>query len=209
MSNGHYEYEIMKYKLTSDVLGIGLWDMDVVPDDLVNPGNKFSWSVEFRRMLGFDDDDDFPDVLESWSNRLHPEDKERTLAAFEAHMNDHTGKTPYDIEYRLRMKNGEYRHFRAFGATLRDSSGVPLRVAGALEDINEKVSIAQTMLYRKNMLDALSEMDFILMAQKSKTFDDVMGESLLPIAKAAELDRIVVYRLTDNHFGQIYRWDIT
>lgn len=36
------------------------------------------------------------------------------------------------------MKNGEYRHFRAFGATLRDASGAPIRVAGALEDINER-----------------------------------------------------------------------
>lgn len=65
----------------------------------------------------------------------------------------------------------------------------------------------QTLVYRKKMLDALSEMDFILMAQKSKTFDEVMGESLLPIAEAAELDRIVVYRFTDNHFGQVYLWD--
>jgi PAS domain S-box-containing protein len=207
MSNDDFEYEIMKYKMTSDVLGIGLWDMEVVRDDPVNAANTFTWSPEFRGMLGFGGEEEFPNVLGSWSGRLHPDDRERTLAAFAAHIGDHTGKTPYDVEYRLMMKSGEYRWFRAFGATLRDGGGAPLRAAGALEDISEKKDMEQTIAYRKLMLDALSEMDFILMAQKSKTFDEVMGESLMPVAEAARLDRIVIYRFTDEHFGQYYRWE--
>jgi PAS domain S-box-containing protein len=55
------------------------------------------------------------------------------------HLNDRTGRTPYNIEYRLQLKNGEYRWFIATGATTRDRSGVPLRVAGALRDISEAV----------------------------------------------------------------------
>jgi PAS domain S-box-containing protein len=132
------EYDLMKYKLTSDALGIALWDMDVVSGDPVNPGNKFTWSQEFRHMLGFNDEGDFPNILSSWSDKLHPEDKERTLNAFAAHISDNTGKTPYNIEYRLMLKNGQYRYFHAFGTTLRDDNGVPLRVAGALMDIDEK-----------------------------------------------------------------------
>src|SRR5690349_12983790 len=38
------EYELMKYKLTSDALGVALWDMDVVNGDPVNPKNSFTWS---------------------------------------------------------------------------------------------------------------------------------------------------------------------
>ena len=132
------EYDLMKYKLTSDALNIALWDMDVISEDPVNPSNKFKWSQELRLMLGFTNERDFPNLLHSWSDRLHPEDKERSLRAFAAHIMDHSGQTPYDIEYRLMTKNGEYRDYRAFGATLRDSDGVPLRVAGALQDITEK-----------------------------------------------------------------------
>ena len=132
------EYEIMKYRLTSDALQIALWDMDIELGDPVNPGNKFVWSQEFRTMLGFDSVDDFPNLLHSWSDRLHPDDKERTLALFEAHIRDRTGRIPYDLEYQLMLKNGEYRLFRAFGTTQRDNDGVPLRVAGALMDITEK-----------------------------------------------------------------------
>jgi len=132
------EYNLMKYRLTSDALNVALWDMDVVGGDPVNPNNKFTWSQEFRHLLGFNDERDFPNVTSSWSDRLHPEDKDRTINAFAEHLTDHSGRTPYDLTYRLMLKNGEYRTFRAFGKTMRDSSGVPLRVAGALEDITDK-----------------------------------------------------------------------
>jgi len=139
------EYEIMKYKLTSDALSIALWDMDIVVEDPISPNNKFTWSKEFREMLGFKSEKDFPNLLSSWSDRLHPDDKERTLEAFAAHITDITGKTPYDIKYQLLMKKGSYRHFHAYGNTLRDASGTPLRVAGALMDITEKIDMEEAL----------------------------------------------------------------
>ena len=151
------EYDLMKYKLTSDALSIALWDMDIVVEDPVSPSNKFTWSKEFRQMLGFKDENDFPNLLSSWSNRLHPDDKERTLDAFAAHITDMSGKTPYDIEYRLLMNNGEYRHFHAYGNTLRNPAGIPLRVAGALLDITERVDMAEAL--REALVEAKSAND--------------------------------------------------
>jgi len=133
-----YDYNIMKYKLTSEALGVALWDMVVDPEDPTGGHNAFTWSQEFRHMLGFSDERDFPNVLSSWSDRLHPDDKNETLAAFAAHLNDYSGRTPYDVKNRIMMKNGEYRYFHAFGTTMRDRNGVPLRVAGALQDVTDK-----------------------------------------------------------------------
>jgi PAS domain S-box-containing protein len=127
-----------RFELVNQATSEGLWDMTVVADDLVNMANEFWWSEKFRTMLGFTDENDFPNVLGSWANRLHPDDKERTLTAFAAHLNDRTGKTPYDIEYRLQRKDGSYGWYRTRGATLRDKDGVPLRVAGSLADIAER-----------------------------------------------------------------------
>jgi PAS domain S-box-containing protein len=132
------EYSLMKYRLANNALGIALWDMDVVGGDPVNPNNTFTWSDEFRHMLGFSNERDFPNVLSSWSGRLHPDDKDRTIRAFAAHLTDRSGRTPYDLNYRLMLKNGSYRDFRAFGATMRDKAGMPLRVAGAVEDITDR-----------------------------------------------------------------------
>lgn len=125
-----------RYQLMIQASDIGLWDTEVEAGDPVNPNNAFWWSDEFRHMLGFTDEHDFPNRLDSWASRLHPEDSDRTLTAFADHLNDHSGRTPYDLEYRLALKNGTYRWFRASGATKRDSRGVPLRVAGTLHDID-------------------------------------------------------------------------
>ena len=132
------EYDLVKYQLAGDAMGIGLWDMVVDRSDPTGAGNAFIWSQEFRHLLGFTDENDFPNVLSSWSDRIHPDDKEESLARFAAHLNDTSGRTPYDLEFRLMLKNGRYRYFHAFGKTLRDHSGNPLRVAGALEDITDK-----------------------------------------------------------------------
>jgi PAS domain S-box-containing protein len=127
-----------RFELINKASSVGLWDMTVVAGDPVNPKNEFWWSDQFRALLGYRDEVDFPNVLESWSSRLHPRDKDWVLAAFAEHLTDRTGKTPYDVEYQLQMKGGEYRWFRATGATIRDAAGVPLRVAGSLKDIHDE-----------------------------------------------------------------------
>ncbi|MBF8693157.1 PAS domain-containing protein [Pseudomonas fulva] len=127
---------ITRFELAREMLSDGLWDMEVIAGDPVNPKNPFWWSPQFRRLLGFETVEEFPDVLDSWASRLHPGDKAYSLEAFQAHLNDRTGKTPFDIEYRLKMKSGEYRWFRARGQTKRDSYGAPLRVVGALVDVD-------------------------------------------------------------------------
>ncbi len=129
------DYTLSRYELIDSILTEGSWNMRIVGDDPANPNNEFWWSNQFRRLLGFKDERDFPNVLSSWSDRLHPEDKERSLAAFTKHLMDFSGRTPYDLEYRLRMKDESYRWFRAVGGTLRKADGSPILVAGAIEDI--------------------------------------------------------------------------
>lgn len=129
------EFLVTRFKLISCALTEGPWDMKVIAGDSINSQNEFWWSPQFRKALGFKDERDFPNVLSSWSNRLHPADKERTLKALFDHLADYSGKTPYSVDYRLCLKNGEYRWFHATGATLRNDQGVPLRIAGTIRDI--------------------------------------------------------------------------
>ncbi|GHV03119.1 hypothetical protein AGMMS50229_01300 [Campylobacterota bacterium] len=120
------------------MLSDGLWDMVVVAGDPINPKNPFWWSQQFRRMLGFETIEEFPDVLDSWASRLHPDDKERAFSALLAHLNDFSGRTPFDVEYRLKLKNGQFHHFRARGQTRRLADGTPTRIVGALLDTQAK-----------------------------------------------------------------------
>ncbi len=152
------DFEMETYKLTDKALGIARWHMDVVDGDTANPANVYRWSPEFRNMLGFAHERDFPDMLDSWSGRLHPQDSERVLSAFRAHVGDRTGKTPYNLEYRLMTKSGAYRHFRAVGLAMRDAAGVALRVAGAMEDITDRVMQQESL---ERILDAMDSYVYI------------------------------------------------
>ncbi len=126
---------LVRFDLAREMLQDGLWDLEVVAGDPVNPKNAFWWSDQFRRLLGYENAQEFPDVLDSWASKLHPDDAQRTVDAFTAHLTDRTGRTPYDLEYRLLCKDGEYRWFRARGQTKRAADGTALRVVGALSDL--------------------------------------------------------------------------
>jgi PAS domain S-box-containing protein len=179
---------IERYELMIQAAGIGLWDMDVVADDPVNPDNEFMWSREFRRMLGFTDEKDFPNILSSWASRLHPDDAPRTVQAFLGHLNDRAGRTPYDIEYRLQLRNGEYRWFVATGATRRDSRGVPLRVAGALRDIDNEKRLAETAEQQLAQLGASSAQLGGVSADLSRAVDAAVTRSAAAARTIAALD---------------------
>jgi hypothetical protein len=112
--------------------GVGLWDAILFNGDAMHPKSRWTWSPEFRRLCGFTDETDFPNVVQSWSDRLHPEDVEPTFAAFGGALQ--TGKQ-YDTTYRLRMKDGSYRWFRATGGVVKDQHGIARRACGSLVDI--------------------------------------------------------------------------
>jgi PAS domain S-box-containing protein len=148
---------LTRFELAREMLSDGLWDMEVIGGDIVNPNNPFWWSQQFRHLLGFESIEDFPDVLDSWASRLHPEDKQRALDAFGAHVSDRSGKTGFDLTYRLKCKNNEYRWFRARGQTKRKPDGTPLRVVGALFDIHsahEGESLRQAQDAQRAVMEA-------------------------------------------------------
>jgi PAS domain S-box-containing protein len=135
------DLQLTKLKAVVKATRIGLWDVTIVNNDAQNAGNHFSWSDEFRYMLGYSNETDFPNTFDSWNDKLHPDDKGDAHIAIARHLADRTGKTPYDVEYRMLCKNGEYGYFRACGEAIRDRKGNALRVAGAVIDITESKKV--------------------------------------------------------------------
>jgi len=135
------ELQLTKLNLVITSTKIGLWDMEVVKGDPVNLANTVHYSDDIRRMLGYSNEEDFPDIIGSWGKRLHPDDKDRAVDALTKHLLDVTGMTPYYIEFRLQKKNGEYLYCRASGETIRDNEGNAIRTAGAIMDITEEKNI--------------------------------------------------------------------
>ena len=131
------ELQLTKLNAVVNATKIGLWDVVIVNNNPLHPDNVFTWSDEFRYMLGFSNEIDFPNTFKSWNDRLHPDDVEKAHLAVAQHISDLTGKTPYDVEFRMLCKNGEYIYIRACGEAIRDKNGNALRVAGAIANITE------------------------------------------------------------------------
>lgn len=134
-----------EYTLMFDSSNNGLWYMYVPKDKDIDGNTTFIWSDKFRKMLGFENEQDFPNVLCSWSDRLHPDHYDPTFAAFIKSLEDKSGNTPYNVIYQLKMKSGEYRWFRASGATKRDEHGNPVIIAGSLADIDDSVKNEESL----------------------------------------------------------------
>lgn len=119
-------------------VGVGLWDCQLVDGDGDHEDAIWNWSEEFRGLMGFAPEDPYTETLSYWADRLHPDDVEQAAQGFEAAQNDLSGQTVYDVEYRLKLKDGTYRWFRAVGGFDRDETGAADRVAGSLIDIHKQ-----------------------------------------------------------------------
>jgi len=129
-----------RMRVLDNFAGVGLWQAVLHQGDAMHPQSRWTWSPEFRRLVGFKTESEFPDLATSWSDRLHPDDVEPTFAKFGAHLADRTGRTPYDAVYRLKMRDGSYRWFRATGGCARGPAGEPLRACGSLVDIHTQMT---------------------------------------------------------------------
>ena len=137
----------------------GFWDGHVLPGQpWHSPLTPVWWSPRVREMLGYNEVE-FPDILDSWASRLHPDDREGVFQRLAACLKE--GISHYDVEYRLLTKSGEYRWFHARAEVLeRDANGCALRMAGSLQCITErKQAEAQIRLSEERLRMALLESD--------------------------------------------------
>ena len=95
-----------------------------------------NWSHAFRQILGYHDILDFPNKLDSWSNLLHPEDYDRVMQLLLETIADKTNTTKYNVEYRLKMQDGQYQWFRASAEVIRRLDGSANRIAGIISNID-------------------------------------------------------------------------
>lgn len=129
-------------RLIDRASGVGLWQAIMPTGDAMAPESQWLWSPEFSRMLGFDNPDDFPDVVGSWADRLHPDDAPATFEAFATSLKDTSGRGSYDVQYRLKMRDGSYRWFRATGGCAYMPDGA-IRACGSLTDVHDTILMSE------------------------------------------------------------------
>jgi len=89
-----------------------------------------------------------------WKDALHPDDLARIMPILEASFQ--SGDS-FDLEFRIRTKEEEWRWVRARGNARRDAEGNILRWYGCSEDIHEHVKLKQALHEAEMKIAALLE----------------------------------------------------
>ncbi len=123
-----------RYALAVSGTAYGLWDWNI------QTGEDYQ-SPRWKEILGYDHHE-LENRHETFTDALHPEDHDRVIEAARAHLEK---RVPYDLEYRLRCKNGSYVWIHAKGQAVWDEFGTPLRMAGSNSDITERKAAEETI----------------------------------------------------------------
>jgi PAS domain S-box-containing protein len=100
--------------------------------------NLVWWNEAFRTLFGYKSEEIEPGI-ESRYDRIHPEEKQRVVNGAEAFIK--VGGEYWSDEYRFRRHDGSYSHVLDRGYLVRDESGKPVRMIGAMTDISQRRQI--------------------------------------------------------------------
>ena len=123
----------------------GLWDWNTET-------NEVSFSREWKDQLGYDEGG-LLDAFDTWESRLHPEDHSRVLAYVRAYLTNPQG--PYQQEFRLRHKDGNYRWIEARAAFVTETNGRRVRLLGSHADITERKREEEERLRRETLFSLM------------------------------------------------------
>lgn len=106
----------------------GLWDWHI-------DRNEVYFSDRWKEMLGYQPDE-FPNDASAFFAAIHPDDQTKVQQLLALHFAN-PDKLPYQIDVRLRCKNGDYKWIRTRGKTQLNADGSPHRMLGSHTDISD------------------------------------------------------------------------
>jgi diguanylate cyclase (GGDEF)-like protein/PAS domain S-box-containing protein len=115
----------------------GLFDWDL-------RHNRIYFSPRWKEMLGHAGAE-IGSAPEEWLGRIHPEE----IGEFRQRLDTHlAGREPhFEMEYRIRHREGGYRWMLSRGLAVRDERGEAYRMAGSLTDVTRRKEAEERLLH--------------------------------------------------------------
>jgi PAS domain S-box-containing protein len=170
---------LIRFDLINQASSEGLWDTVVPEDGIVKADTPFYWSQQLIKSLGYTNEE-FPNKLSSWLNRLYPEDAEKVQKEFVKFLKSEEGTMSFLNEHRIQTKSGEYKWFLASAKVLRDQYGQAIRVAGFINDITAQKELDRALIELKaneeNLRQKQQEMETL--NQKLTSNESILRKAL-------------------------------
>ncbi len=115
------------------------------------PFGTLTWNAKCKEHFGLPPDAGV--TIDTFYERLHPDDRERTRAVIDRAVAEHGA---YDIEYRTVAPEGRVRWLRALGHVFCDPAGTPSRFDGVTIDVTDRKHAEQELRQAKEEAEAAS-----------------------------------------------------
>ncbi len=166
-----------RLRLAVEAANVGLWFWNTETGEI-------HFSREWKSQIGYKEDE-IPNRFEEWESRVHPDDVAPTLAQIQACREDPT--RPYEVEFRLRHRNGSYRWILARGSMLADAGGKMVRMLGCHLDITgrkkSEAALSAGLHRLRSVIDGLGPDTFVGLL----SLNGVVLEANRPALEAAGL----------------------
>ncbi|WP_320008992.1 response regulator [Maridesulfovibrio sp.] len=121
--------------LATDAAGIGVWELDI-------SSGLFIVDDWILRLYGIERGEFIPS-LETFSEHLYPDDRERILDEVDSSAR---GESPLNVDFRIVRSDGLLRHMKAYGRLVRDEEGRPSRLTGVSYDISQMKFVEEALV---------------------------------------------------------------
>jgi diguanylate cyclase (GGDEF)-like protein/PAS domain S-box-containing protein len=125
----------------------GFWDWDLVR-------HRLHYSARWWNMLGYEEGELNADP-DLWQRLVHPDDLASVRRIVAAALAE--GKDTYEVEFRLRHKDGHYLDINSRAIVLRDPQGKAIRLSGANMDITPRKRAEEALREQKEFFRLIAE----------------------------------------------------
>lgn len=160
--------------LVVEQVNAGYWDWDLTTRQLF-------LSLELKRQIGFDDSE-LLNRREDWESRLHPDDRAYVMVTIKNCVDDH--KPNFEIEFRLRHKDGSYRWIHSRGVLLSDQNNQAYRILGINLDITDYMK-QKELNERRDKMEQSSRL--YIAVQTAAAFAHELNQPLSAISSYADV----------------------
>jgi len=201
----------MRLELSLKASNMGLWDWNIGTNEVyVSPLGKSQLDYA---------DYEIGNRAEEWETRVHPEDRERVLAAVRAFLESPSPR--FETECRVRLRDGSYRWVLTWASVLRDANGKPYRMLGAHLDITERKRTEERLREYEKVVENLQEMIMVVdrdyrylianrafLNYRSLERDQVVGRLVSDVLDKEVFDKVVKQKVDECLQGNIVHYEL-
>lgn len=142
----------------------GIWDYDYI-------NNSVYIDKQLKAILGYEEHE-LTGGAEEWRSRWHPKDKDKITQALQQCLE---GKTDhYEVEHRMRHKDGSYRWVSATVKTIYNEKRQPIRAVGTMSDITERLEVDRMLKFTYELQRKSDFLNDILSGNIAKDENTIM-----------------------------------